>query len=135
MSGGRFINVRKLAALDLLFRGSSAIPLAEFSFVVFLMGGLGVFSLLSRHALWIQAIGVYLVFLGLDYFPLLIYGLMIAVAGSAKKEAEPEASDPRIYKGKYGVQQALVLVPLVIPVLALMQEAGGMRDRPETTKA
>ena len=29
-------------------------------------------------------------------------------AGSAKAEAEPEISDPRIYKMKYGLQQALL---------------------------
>jgi hypothetical protein len=123
VSGGRFINVRKLAAIDLHFRGSSFI-LLEFGFVVFFFGGIGLYALLSaKESLAAHAIGAYLVLLAIDYLPLLVYGIAIAKAGSASVEAEPEASDPSVYKRKYGVQQVLLLVPLVIPALAILQAA------------
>jgi hypothetical protein len=122
-----FINVRKLAAFDLYFRGSSFI-LVEFAFGVFGLGALGFFSVffgLTKSAL-ATGIGIYLLLLGVDYIPLLLYGIGIARRNSAKKEVEAELADEAYFRRKYGVQQTLLMVPLLIPLLALSQE---LRER------
>jgi hypothetical protein len=118
-----FINVRKLAAFDLYFRGSRFI-LVEFAFGVFGLGALGFLSVflgLTKSAL-ATGIGLYLLLLGVDYVPLLVYGIGIARKGSAKREVEAELADEAYFRKKYGVQQTLLMVPLFIPSLALSQE-------------
>ncbi len=42
--------------------------------------------------------------------------------GSAKEEVAFELAHGNVYRRKYGVQQALILVPLAIPLLTLVQE-------------
>jgi hypothetical protein len=118
----RFVNVRKLAAFDLYFRKPRFI-LLEFGFVVFGIGALGFISVflgLARSAL-ATGIGVYLMLLGLDYVPLLAYAVLIYRRGSAKREIEKELRNETHYRTKYGMQQVLVMVPLVIPALAAYQ--------------
>jgi hypothetical protein len=129
VGGERFINVRKLAALDLYYRGSRFI-LFEFGFVVFGIGSLGFLSVildLTQSAV-ATAIGVYLLCLGVDYVPLLVYGIVIARRGSAKTEIALELADEARFRRKYGVQQALLMVPLFMAMLALSQELRGRRE-------
>jgi hypothetical protein len=121
---GRFIIVRKLAALDLYFR-RPALILLEFALVVFGFGALGSFALFFGLAksLVAVAIGIYLLFLSVDYAPMLVYGVSITRKGSAKAEIEDELADISRSRMKYGLQQTLLMVPLFIPLLALWQEA------------
>lgn len=131
MEGERLINVRKLAALDLYYRGSRFI-LFEFGFVVFGIGSLGFLSVilgLTKSGV-ATAIGVYLLCLGIDYIPLLVYGIVIARKGSAKMEIASELADETHFRRKYGVQQALLMVPLFIALLALSQEFRMRRRTP-----
>lgn len=121
--GGRFINVRKLAAFDVHFRGARLI-VVEFAFGVFGIGALGVVGVvfgLSR-SVFAVGIGVYLLFLSVDYLPLLVYSVSIARAASAKDEIREELADFQHSRTKYGVQQMLLLVPLFIPALAVSQK-------------
>jgi hypothetical protein len=56
--------------------------------------------------------------IGLNYIPLLIYAILIARAGTAKKEGGPEIARAR----QYGTQQIIILVPLLVVIVALLQE-------------
>ncbi len=123
MSQGRFIDVRKLAALDLHFRGTRII-LVEFGLGVFGIGALGLVALLfgGLKSPFIIGLGVYLLLLGVDYAPLLVYGVSMARSGTAQEEIREELADFAHSRWKYGLQQTLLMVPLFIPALALWQE-------------
>jgi hypothetical protein len=114
---GRLISVRKLAALDIALHGSKII-LLEF--------GLGTPAIILFGS-WLMLsgpffiLGLYLVLIGLNYVPLLLYAITIARKGSAKTEVEGLANDKH-YIRKYGLQQLMILVPLAILIIALVQE-------------
>jgi hypothetical protein len=75
--------------------------------------------------------GAYLLLLGINYVPLLIF----AVATRAHREVAKQ-NPPDLVRGvrKYGVQQILILVPLAVPVLAILQRPGNpSRLRPAET--
>ena len=127
MGEGRLINVRKLAALDLYFRRPGLI-LFEFGFAVFGFGALGTVAILLRKSPAEAATGMYLLFLAIDYVPLLIYGLRVRRRQAVQKELANELADLERAKMKYGVQQMLLLVPFFIPILSLSQELRG-KDR------
>ena len=116
------INIRKLAAVDMAWLGTKVI-VTEYALGVILPLGLGLLSV--RAALrggsilsWEGALGVWLVGIGLNYIPLFIYSVLIARAGTAKKEGQPEFARAR----RYGVQQVIILIPLLVDVLAVIQE-------------
>lgn len=123
----RFINVRKLVALDLAFRGAWFI-LIEFAFAVALGGALGAFVLV--RALGTSPapsgfgiiVGALLLAVGLNYVPLLLYAIAIVRRKSARAEVAAELAERNVYAHKYGVQQFLLVVPLAIPILAITQE-------------
>jgi membrane protein implicated in regulation of membrane protease activity len=117
--GSRFIDVRKLVALDVLLHGRPFI-LAEFGFgtaFLFVLGfqqvvvGLGGFYVSLT-------VGLYLLFTGVNYLPLLVYAIIISRSNSAEDEAESELQD----KSKYNKQQFLVFVPLLVFILGVKQE-------------
>jgi hypothetical protein len=121
------IDVRKLAALDIVLHGARLI-VAEFAVGVLLCGALGagityagVFAGRDRSPFAI-GIGVYLLGVGLNYLPLLLYALVIARRGSAREEVARELSERDRYVRRYSLQQFLLLVPLVVPALAIGQE-------------
>ena len=124
MGTGRFIDVRKLAAIDIVYRGERTI-LVEFGFGVFVLGTLGVAFLLFAHqrTLLTTSIGVYLLFLGVNYIPLLAYSISLSLNNSARKEVEYELAHAGVFRRKYGVQQMLILVPMAIVLLAVIQRA------------
>ena len=129
MAEQRFVNVRKLAAFNLYYRNGRA-ALYEFGFAVFGLEGLGVLAVFfpPKHSLPVEAIGAYLIILGIDYLPLFAYGLALSRQGDMRKEITGELADESRFKRKYGVQQALVMVPLAIPSLALSQALRRNRD-------
>lgn len=71
------IDFRKLAAVDIAFLGSRLI-LAEFSIGVFGSLALGVFTLLRSHSMGGIALGSYLLCIGINYVPLLLYAIRCA---------------------------------------------------------
>jgi hypothetical protein len=122
-----FINIRKLAALDMYLHGQRVI-LAEFAFGVFFSAGLGLFLLYTgifrEHPSSVITVtfGGWLVFLTLNYLSLLLYATSIARRKSTQTEIATELADKDNFVRKYTLQSLLLLLPLVVPILALMQE-------------
>jgi hypothetical protein len=75
------IDFRKLAALDIVFLGSRLI-LAEFSIGVVGSLALGLFALIRSHSVGGIALGSYLLFIGINYVPLLVYAISIVRLGA-----------------------------------------------------
>lgn len=121
------INIRKLAALDLVFHGSRFI-LAEFAGGVIACGSLGAFSLVTffrtpSHAVFSLLIGLVLCWIALNYVPLLLYAIDIVRRKSAQQEVAFELEHKDIYARKYTLQSVcLLLLPLIMPILSLVQE-------------
>ena len=121
------INIRKLAALDIAFHGPRFI-LIEFALGVFGCAALGLFSLYfgllhnPNHSLFSTIMGCFLLWIALNYVPLLIYAMSIVRHDSAQQEVAYELERRDKYTGKYMRQSTLLLIPLAIPVLATYQE-------------
>lgn len=120
------INIRKLAALDMVFHRPKLI-LAEFALAVFVAAALafaiaapGFFGghLSLNQILWIG----YALSIGLNYVPLLLYAISIARRGSAQEEVAVELAQRERYARKYTGQSFLLLLPLVVLLLAIYQE-------------
>jgi hypothetical protein len=127
-----FINIRKLAALDMVFHGRVFI-LAEFSFGVFFSVGLGAFLtsvgfFVAWGTLWQGLLGCYVLCIALNYVPLFIYAIRLAKHGNAREVVAFELEHKAFYARKYTLQSLLLLLPLVVPILALYQER-----QPKTT--
>ncbi len=117
------INIRKLAAVDMALNGTRFI-LWEFALGVVLPLILGLLSIRaglmqSSPVNWESAMGFWLVGIALNYIPLFLYAILIAKAGTVKQEGEPEIQHAK----RYGVQQVVILIPLLVVILALVQEA------------
>ena len=72
-----------------------------------------------------QAIGAYVVLTGINYIPLVIYTVAIIRAGSAKEEIKEGMAADQHYVRKYSTQQLMIFVPLLIVLLAVVQELRG----------
>ena len=116
------INIRKLAAMDMALHGVRLIA-SEYAFgIVFAL----VLGLLSMRSIlvspgrigWQTLSVVWLVGVAANYVPLFIYAVIIARAGTAKEEGQPEFARAR----RYNIQQLLILVPFLVAVIALLQE-------------
>jgi hypothetical protein len=121
-----FINIRKLAALDIVFHGSKFI-LAEFAIGVVFCGVAGVFNLFAffrnpSHPLLMAVLGFGLSWIAVNYVPLLLYAISISRGKSAEREAAFELEHKDYYARKYTFQSLLLVLPLVVPLLALSQE-------------
>lgn len=122
----RWINIRKLAALDIALRGPRLI-LIDFAAGVFACGGLGVFNLFTYfhspdHSLYVVILGLALSWISLNYVPLLLYAIDIARRGSARQEVAFELEHKTVYTRKFAPQSLLMLLPLVVPIMAITQE-------------
>jgi hypothetical protein len=115
------INPRKLAAIDIVFLGSKFI-IAEFAGGVLLGVALGTIILFRGASFRQLALGLYLISLGINYVPMLIYAIAITRSESARAEMGDELSDKRRAMAKYRRQSILLLVPLLVPIVALGQE-------------
>ena len=121
-----FINIRKLAALDIVFHGSRLI-LAEFALGVLGSGGFGAFSLFaffhnSDHPFPEAFMSCFLLWIAMNYVPLLLYAISIVRGKSAQLEVAFELEHKDFYARKYTTQSVLLVLPLVVPVLAIVQE-------------
>jgi hypothetical protein len=115
------MNPRKLAAIDIVFLGSKFI-IAEFAGGVLLCIGLGALVLFRGGGAFGQsALGLYLISLGINYVPMLIYAVAIARSGSASAELGNELDNKRIAMAKYRRQSVMLLVPLLVPIVALLR--------------
>ena len=124
--GTFFINIRKLVALDIVWHGSKLI-LAEFLLTVGLSGALAVFSLsfvsrTSAHPLFALILSLVFLWVALNYVPLLLYAFHFARHKNAELEVAFELAHKERYARKYQLQSLLLFVPLVVPILAIIQE-------------
>lgn len=122
----RIIDVRKLAALDLIFHGPRFV-LVEFGGALVLAGGLAALAPRSglsgpgHPVLWEIALGVVLASIALNYLPLLIYAAALIRSGTARQEVAPEMEQAQRSQRRYATQQFLLLVPFAVLMLAAVQ--------------
>ena len=128
------INIRKLAALDITYHGPKFI-LIEFALGVFGCAALGFFSMYfglfhgPSHSLFAVIIGCFLLWIALNYVPLLIYAISIVRHESAQHEVAYELEHRDKFEKKYMSQSTLLLIPLAVPALSVYQELQ-KRSRP-----
>jgi hypothetical protein len=115
------INIRRLAAVDLAFLGPWII-LPEFALGVLAPIGLGILTLWRSESAFGTLLGVYLAALGLNYVPLLLHAMSIVRHDTAHAEIAAEAGDRTLLFRKYRRQSLWLLVPLVVPIVALVQQ-------------
>jgi len=114
------INPRKLAAIDIIFLGPKFI-IIEFAGGVLLCAALGIFILFRSHSSAQLALGLYLISLAINYVPMLIYAVAITRGDTAWKELGNELDDQGRAMAKYRRQSMMLLVPLLVPIIALGQ--------------
>jgi hypothetical protein len=128
----RSITVRKLVAVDIVFHGYRFI-LAEFTFTIALGAALGLwigYSAFSEGGAVSPTrllLGAYFLCVAINYVPLLLYGITIARRNSAHDEVAVEVAEKGKYAPKYGLRQLWLIVPLVMPILAVAQELSADR--------
>jgi hypothetical protein len=115
------MNPRKLVAIDIVFLGSIFI-IAEFVCGVVLCVVLGIFVLVRGSSFGQLSLGLYLISLGINYVPMLIYALVITKCKSARAELGDELNDERRAMAKCRRKSLLLLVPLLMPLVALGNE-------------
>jgi hypothetical protein len=121
-----FINVRKLAALDLVFHGPRFV-LVEFAGAIVLTGGLAALSLRSalwgpgHPVIWEIVLGVLLASIGANYLPLLINAVDLIRGGTAREEVALELEQATLSRRRYGTQQFLLAVPFAMVAIAIVQ--------------
>jgi hypothetical protein len=126
MKRERFINIRKLAALDIVFHGSRLI-LVEFILGVVVPGAIGGFSFFAffrnpAHPFAQVFLACVLSWIAINYAPLLFYAVSIIRGKSAEREVAFELEHKDYYGRKYTTQSLLLVLPLVVPALAIIQE-------------
>ena len=119
------INVRKLAALDIVFHGPKFI-LIEFALAVFICGSIGLLILHgANHSPLMIILGSFFLGVSLNYIPLLLYSINIVKHKSAQQEVAYELEHKDSYAGKYTLQSIILLVtPLAMLLLAVYQNVG-----------
>lgn len=94
------------------------VVVVEYAAGVLLGSGIGILSLRKGVLL----IGIALLWIGLNYIPLLIHAVDLARKGSARDEVAPELADLRQARS-YSWRQIWILVPLAVVVLDLVQRS------------
>lgn len=117
------IDLRKLAAIAISFLGRGVI-LAEFASGVVLSAAVGLFVLFRQHSFWQIVLGVYFLCLGLNYLAMFAEAVGIPTRESARAELGDELGDKSRAMSKYWCQSVLLLIPFLVPMLAL----GGRRQ-------
>ena len=111
------VDLRKLAAIDIALLGYGLI-LAEYAFGVIFSLALGVFVLLRSHGGWQIPLGIYLLCLGLNYVPMLVWAISLGNRQNARAEMKDELADRQGAMRKYRRQSLLLLVPF-LPLLLM----------------
>jgi hypothetical protein len=111
------INLRKLAAIDIVFLGPKVI-LVEFAAGVLLSMALGIFVLVRGRTFWQIVLGSYLISLGINYVPMFFYAVAINKRQTAHVEIADELADKHQAMSKYRRQSLVLLIPLLPPALA-----------------
>jgi hypothetical protein len=119
------LDIRKLAAIDLEFLGPKVI-LTEFGLGLAGSLALGILTLRAGihrfHSARMIVFGFYLPSLGINYVPLLLHAIDMSRHGSAGQEIANELGDKSAAFRRYRRQSLLLLLPLVVAVVAIVQE-------------
>ena len=116
------LSARRLVAIDLVFLGSKVV-ITEFIAGVFFSAALGVCVLVKGHSSLGQIVlGLYLISLGVNYIPMLIYAISITRAKSARSQLGSELDNKGLAMKKYRRQSLWLLVPLVVPLTVFSQQ-------------
>ena len=118
------LDVRKLAALDMAVHGKPFI-VVEFGVGVLgclVLGALSVTAGIRSGATWELLLGVALLWIALNYIPLLIHALDLARRGTARQEAANEIDYPELIR-RYTFRQLWILVPLAVVIMEIAQRA------------
>src|SRR5262245_52856108 len=67
---------------------------------------------------WQSLLGIWLIGIGVNYVPLALHAIDLLRTGRVENEGKPEIARARMY----GTQQAMLLVPGLVAVIALAQE-------------
>lgn len=120
------MNIRKLAALDLVFHGPRFV-LVEFGGAVVLTIVLAALSLRSAFSgpgqpiFWEIALAALLASIGANYLPLLIHATSLVRSGTAREEVAVELENAPLYQRLYGTRQFLLAVPFAVLAMAITQ--------------
>jgi hypothetical protein len=76
-------------------------------------------------------LGGYLLLLGVNYLPMLLHAVSLVRSHSASREIAEELSDRRVAFRKYRRHSLYLLLPLVVPLLATLQQREGRHDSVE----
>jgi hypothetical protein len=118
----RVADIRRLAAIDIVFLGFKFV-VVEYCLGVLLSVALGLFVLIRSHSVWQVTLGVYLICVGINYIPMFLYTISIANKQNAQAELGSELTEKRKAMAKYRRISLLLLVPFVLPVLAISGRA------------
>ena len=109
----KLIEVKKLAAVDMVWLGARIITLEYFLGIVLPLG-LGLLSLDRGQKL----IGFWLVTIAANYVPLFLYALYLQRTHTVEQEGGIELARAKTY----GVQQVVILIPFFVIILSIIQE-------------
>lgn len=123
MTGASVANLRKLAAIDIVFLGPKFI-IGEYACGTILSLALGIFILFRAHSVWQVVLGVYFVSLGVNYAPMLIYAIGLGNREKARAEIADELVEQRRAMSKYRRLSLALLVPFAALILALSEKVG-----------
>lgn len=111
------LDVRKLVALDMVFHGKRFI-LVEFAAGVVIALGLAILSLARSYPVF----GLPMLWIGLNYVPLLMHAIDLARRDTAREEVAAELADMRLARS-YSWRQLWILVPFAVVWFALTQRS------------
>jgi hypothetical protein len=86
-------------------------------------------TLVQHDSVTQLVLGVYLIGLSINYVPMLIYAIGLTTNKSARAELGQELNDERRAMAKYRRQSLLLLVPFLVPTLALCQKRKNLWHR------
>ena len=114
------VNARRLAAVDLSGLGSK-IVIPEFALGVLGASALGILTLLRSGSVEMNALGVALVGLGVNYVPLLFHAIDLVRRSGVESAIADEGCDRQALYAKYRRQSLWLLLPFGVGIAALSQ--------------
>lgn len=122
------MNLRKLAAIDIVFLGPGFI-IAEYACGTLLSVALGIFILFRAHSVWQLILGVYFLCLGTNYALMLVYAIGLRDREKARAEIADELTEQRKAVSKYRRLSLVLLVPLAAILALAVQRTAVAKDK------
>lgn len=119
-SSDHVIDPRKLAAIHIATLGST-FGISNFAGTALLCLSLGAFILWHADSYQQFTFGFYFVSLGINYMLMLFYALKITNREIARAQISDELNKKGSTVANYGRQSIYLLLPLVVPIVALQR--------------